>query len=269
MPILLNKAKLRVNILLHYGGRMRAILLILIFISTINIYSQVVNIESRRMRTDTTGWTGDAEAGFQLSKAVDEIFDLGAKIHFQYKGVNDLWLFLNEMRIIKGAGTQFVNSGFAHVRYNRKVTKSLLRWEVFAQYQYNKALEVGQRVLAGTGPRFKLYDSDKFRAYVAALYMFEYQESVDKTIIERNHRTSNYLTFTFDLDRVEFSNTVYYQPNMKDPKDYRLLSQSDLLFKIFENLKFKTGFNYRYDTRPFPGVPKTTYYLSNGLVFEF
>lgn len=247
---------------------MKTIFLFLILISS-SLYAQVVNIESRRMRSDTTGWIGTAEASFQFSKSVDEIFDLGALIHLQFKGKNDIWLFLNEMRIIKGAGTQFVNSGFAHVRYNRKITKEFLRWEFFTQYQYNKALEVGQRVLAGSGPRFKLYDSDKFRAYIASLYMFEYQESVDKLIIERNHRTSSYLSFTFDFDRVEFSNTIYFQPNMQDLKDYRVLSQSDLLFKIFENLKFKTGFNYRFDTRPFPGVPKTTYYLVNGLSFEF
>ncbi len=248
---------------------MRSIVFLLLLLTSSAVMAQVVNIESRRMRSDTTGWIGTAEASFQFSKSVDEIFDLGALIHLQFKGKNDLWLFLNEMRIIKGAGTQFVNSGFAHVRYNRKVTKELLRWEFFTQYQYNKALEVGQRVLAGTGPRFKLYDSDNFRAYIASLYMYEYQESVDKLIIERNHRTSSYLSFTFDFDRVEFSNTIYFQPNMRDLKDYRVLSQSDVMFKIFENLKFKTGFNYRYDTRPFPGVPKTTYYLTNGLRFEF
>jgi hypothetical protein len=221
------------------------------------------------MKTDTTGWSGDAGANFQFSKSVDEIFDLGALLHFQYKGEKDLWLFLNELRIIKGAGTSFVNSGFAHVRYNRKITSSLLRMEIFAQYQYNKALEVGQRVLAGIGPRFKIIDTKMFRAYAASLYMYEYQESVDKTIIERNHRTSSYLSFTFELDRVEFSHTSYFQPNMRELADYRLLSQSDIMFKIIDNLKFKTGFNYRFDTRPFPGVPKTTYYLTNGLVFEF
>ncbi len=234
------------------------ILIIVILILPVQvIQSQVVNIESRRMRTDTTGWTGNAGASFQFSKSVDEIFDLGA------------WLFLNELRMIKGAGTSFINSGFAHVRYNRKITKEMLRGEVFLQYQYNKALEVGQRVLVGGGPRFKIIDTDIFRAYFASLYMFEYQESVDKTIIERNHRTSSYLSFTLELDKVEFSHTSYYQPNMRDLKDYRLLSQTDVKFRIFENLKFKTGFNYRFDTRPFPGVPKTTYYLNNGLEFEF
>ena len=248
---------------------LKILFVILVLISAKSISAQVVNIESRRMRTDTTGWTGTAGAGFQFSKAVDEIFDLGALIHFQYKGKNDLWLFLNELRMIKGAGTSFINSGFAHVRYNRKITSDLLRGELFVQYQYNKALEVGQRILAGAGPRFKIIDTDVFRAYAAALYMYEYQESVDKSIIERNHRTSSYLSFTLELDRVEFSHTSYYQPNMRDLKDYRLLSQTDVKFKIFDHLKFKTGFNYRFDTRPFPGVPKITYYLNNGLEFEF
>lgn len=245
------------------------IILILLLAAAANIYSQVVNVESRRMRTDTTGWSGSAEGSFQFSKSVDEIYDLGALLHMQYKGKNDLWLFLNEARIIKGAGTQFINAGFAHIRYNRKVTAELLRWEVFTQYQYNKALEVGQRILAGTGPRFKIIESDIFRAYAASLYMFEYQESVDKTIIERNHRTSSYLSFTLEFKRFELRNTTYFQPNMKELKDYRILSQSDLLIKLTDDLKFKTGFNYRFDSRPFPGVPEVTYYLSNGLVFEF
>jgi hypothetical protein len=248
---------------------MRALLFIAVLFISANIFSQVVNIESRRMRTDTTGWTGAAEGSFQLSKAVDEIFDFGALLHMQYKNENDLWLFLNEMRIIKGAGKQFVNSGFAHVRYNRKITKNLLRWEVFTQYQYNKALEVGQRILAGTGPRFKLLDTKILHAYIASLYMYEYQESVDKTIIERNHRTSSYISVSLELSRFELSNTTYFQPNMQDLKDYRILSQTDLLIKLTDDLKFKTGFNYRYDTRPFPGVPKITYYLNNGIVFEF
>jgi hypothetical protein len=247
---------------------MKYIALILIFVSAA-IYSQVVNIESKRMRSDTTGWSGTAEAGFQLSKTTEEIFDVGGKLHFQYKGKNNLWLFLNEVRIIKGAGTDFVNSGFAHARYNHKITKELLRWEAFVQYQYNKALDVGLRGLAGTGPRFKIYDSDIFRIYAAALYMYEYQESVDKSIIERNQRTSNYLSFTVEAGKLEFSHTTYYQPNMEEFSDYRISSQTDLKFEIFGNLHYKTGFAYRYDSMPFPDVPKTTYYMSNGLEFEF
>jgi hypothetical protein len=231
---------------------------------------QVVNIESKRMRSDTTGWMGSAEASFQLAKNIESIFDLGAKLQFQFKQKNYLWLFLNEYRLIKGGDNKYVNSGFAHIRYNHKITKELLRWEVFTQIQYNGVLDIGLRYLAGTGPRFKIYDSDVFRFYCAALYMFEYEENTGKTIFLRNHRISSYITLTLDLGKTEFVNTTYYQPNIKDFKnDYRIQSQTDLNIGVTEDLLFKTGFSFRYESRPLPGIPKITYYLSNGLIFQF
>ena len=246
--------------------------IILLFIVTIVslLQSQVVNIESRRMRSDTVGWLGSAEGSFQLSKNVETIFDLGAKLHFQYKHKNYLWLFLNEYRLIKGGDNKYVNSAFAHIRYNHKITKEFLRWEAFAQIQYNGVLEVGLRGLLGTGPRIKIVDSDKFRMYAASLYMYEYEENVAKTIFLRKHRMSSYLTFTFDLGRVELVNTTYYQPNLKNiTKDYRFQLQNDLRIDITDGLKFVTGFTYRYDSNPFPDIPKITYYLTNGILFEF
>lgn len=244
--------------------------LLLIAASVSLLQSQVVNIESRRMRSDTVGWLGSAEGSFQLAKNVETIYDLGAKLHFQFKHKNYLWLFLNEYRLIKGGDNKFVNSAFAHIRYNHKVTKEFLRWEVFTQVQYNGVLDVGLRGLAGTGPRIKIIDTDKIRIYAASLYMYEYEENVAKTIFLRLHRMSSYLTLTIDLGRVEFINTTYYQPNLKNiSKDYRLQSQSDLLIDITEDLKFKTGFSYRFDSNPFPDIPKTTYYVTNGLLFEF
>ncbi|HEY3251606.1 MAG TPA: DUF481 domain-containing protein [Ignavibacteria bacterium] len=245
-------------------------ILLLLFVITAILESQVVNIESKRMRSDTVGWLGSAEGNFQLAKNVETIFDLGGKLHFQFKQKNYLWLFLNEYRLIKGGDNKFVNSAFAHIRYNHKITKELLRWEIFTQVQYNGVLDIGLRWLAGTGPRIKIYDSDIFRLYVASLYMYEYEENTEKTIFLRNHRMSSYITFTIDLGRAEFINTSYYQPNLRDfDDDYRVQSQTDLLIDITENLKFKTGFTYRYDSNPFPDIPKTTYSLSNGLVFEF
>lgn len=248
---------------------MKYIITLVFFVLTANIFTQVVNIESKRMRSDTLGWLGTAEANFQLLKNVETIFDFGGKLHFQYKGKKSLWLFLNEYRLIKSGSTKFVNSAFAHVRYNHKVTKEFLRWEVFVQAQFNGALDVGLRGLAGTGPRIKIFDTDLFRCYAASLYMYEYQENVSKTIIERNHRSSSYLSTTLDLDKFEISNTTYYQPNIKNLKDYRINSQWDLIINMTEDLDFKTQFIYRYDSDPFPGIPKETYFLFNGLLFEF
>ena len=94
----------------------RIIIFASVFSFISSLQSQVVNIESKRMRSDTTGWLGSAEGNFQLSKSVETIFDLGAKLHFQYKHKNYLWLFLNEYRLIKGGDDEYVNSGFAHIR---------------------------------------------------------------------------------------------------------------------------------------------------------
>lgn len=189
--------------------RVHLYLLFLLFATPV-LYSQVVNIESKRMHTDTVGWSGDAEAGLQLSRTRETIFDLGAKLHFQYKQKNYLWLFLNEYRLIKGGDTKYINSAFAHVRYNQKVTKELVRWEVFVQTQFNGVLSVGFRGLSGTGPRIKIVDNDMLRCYAASLYMYEYEENTEKTIFLRTHRLSSYLTFTFDLDNFELVHTTYY-----------------------------------------------------------
>jgi hypothetical protein len=244
--------------------------IIVIFLFSAFSNGQVVNIESKRMRTDTVGWAGDAEANFQLSKTTETIYDAGAKLHFQFKQKDYLWLFLNEYRLIKGGDTKYVNSAFSHLRYNHKITKELLRWEAFLQLQYNGALSVGARFLAGTGPRLKFIETDLFRLYAAALYMYEYEENVNKTIFLRKHRVSSYVTFTLETTSFEVIHTTYYQPNLKSfTKDYRLSSQTDLNFKITKSLKFVTGFSYRFETEPFPDMPKTTYYLFNGLKFSF
>ncbi len=248
----------------------KLVLMAFLFFIIVKSHGQVVNIESKRMRSDTVGWSGDAEANFQLAKNVETIYDFGTKLHFQFKQKNYLFLFLNEYRLIKGGDTKFVNSAFSHLRYNVKVTKELLRWEAFVQVQYNGALDVGLRGLAGTGPRIKICDNEKFRCYAASLYMYEYEENIEKTIFRRNHRISSYLTFTLELGTFELINTTYYQPNIQSiRKDYRIASQTDILFKITRDLKFTTGFSYRYESAPFPLIPRETYYLSNGLKFAF
>jgi len=247
-------------------------IMVVLFCAAFHQYSiaQVVNIESKRMKSDTVGWSGDAEANFQLAKNVELIYDFGTKLHFQFKQKNYLWLFLSEYRLIKGGDTKFVNSAFSHLRYNVKISKELFRWEAFVQIQYNGALDVGFRGLAGTGPRMKLCDNKTLRMYIASLYMYEYEENIEKTIFNRTHRISSYLTFTLDLGKLELIHTTYYQPNVKAIRaDYRIASQTDLNFKITGALKFATGFSYRYESAPFPDVPKATYYLFNGLKFSF
>jgi len=247
---------------------MKIILLFLLFASHLVSYSQVINVESKRIRTDTVGWSGNADVTYDIVKNTEYIFNIGLTSQLQYKSKKFLTFFLADYRMVKAAGTKYINTGYIHLRYDQKVFQKLT-WEFFTQGQFNQVLNIGFRGLAGTGPRYKIYDSDKFRLYIASLYMYEYEENNNKTLFRRNHRSSSYITFTVDFDRFEIVHTTYYQPKFTDLKDYRVASQTKLKINIFKQLYFTTTFSYRYESVPFPNIPKTTYSITNGLSLKF
>jgi hypothetical protein len=220
------------------------------------------------MRTEVDGWAGDASADFFVLKEVSTVFAIEGKVHLQFKKDRSLLLFLSDLGFIKADETDFQNSGFQHIRYNYKVSNGFLRWEAFTQAQFNKVRDIKLRALAGTGPRFKLYDSDKMRFYAASLYMYEYEERQSEDRIDRTNRISSYFSYTFDIGKLLFFGTAYYQPNLSDIDDYRISFQTDLEFEIFEHLKFVTKYRLLYDTVPPPSVPNTSYSLSNGFKLE-
>jgi hypothetical protein len=239
-----------------------------LLLGTLISYSQVVNVESKRMRTDTTGWAGEADVTYDIVKNTDYIFNVGLTSQLQYKNKKSIVLLLADYRFVKAAGTKYINTGYLHLRYDYKILPKIT-WEVFSQGQFNQVLDIGLRALIGTGPRLKIYDTDSFRLYFASLYMYEYEENNEKTIFRRNQRSSSYLTFTIDFPRFEIIHTTYYQPKYTDLKDYRIASQTKLKFKIFKHLDFITTFSYRFESEPFPDIPRDTYSISNGLTLKF
>ena len=95
--------------------------------------AQIVNIESKRMQSDTTGWMGNLGAAFSFTKNVQEVITAGLHAHLQFKTERDLYLFLSNYNLLKGAEQELVNNVFYHLRYNRKLN-AWLRWEVFTQW---------------------------------------------------------------------------------------------------------------------------------------
>jgi hypothetical protein len=48
--------------------------------------------------------------------------------------------------------------------------------------------------MLGAGPRLKLLKKEKARIYVAALYMYEYDDIINDDVNLHEHRISSYLT---------------------------------------------------------------------------
>ncbi|SDS07751.1 Protein of unknown function, DUF481 [Formosa sp. Hel1_31_208] len=250
---------------------MKYIQLLLILVSC-NAFSQVINVESLRKASDSSKWTGSASLDASLIKNTNDIFRITNKAHVQYKDSTNLWLFVNDLNFQKIDGSSLVNRGTQHLRYNRKVSKRI-KWEAFVQAQYDAISQIDFRGLLGTGPRFKLSENDNYRFYLGTLVMYEY-ERASNAVVERTQkdvRASAYLSFSlYPTETISIISTSYYQPKLEAFSDYRLSSNTSILFTIYKDLAFKTNFNYFYDAFPVSSaIPKTQFELTNGLLYSF
>ncbi len=234
------------------------------------LFSQIVNIESQRYKTDTIGWEGNYNLGFTFGKQKEKYFAFSNAAHVQYKSKKSLYLILGSLDILKSGNNKIANSGFFHFRYNYKIRK-WLRWEAFSQVQYNKLTGLRMRFLLGTGPRFKLVEVEKIKSYLGTLYMLEYEINNDKTQKLVQGRFSGYLSFSFrPIKTIELISTTYYQPRFDDIKDYRISTDNALFFRFHKILSFGLNYKLTFDTRPPQGSDvKLIYQLENKFKIDF
>lgn len=357
---------------------MKKILIILVlFIPTYSLFSQIMNIEQKRIVTNKDGWAGSLGASFHIMNNKTELINTGSNIHIQYKQKRNLFLLLSSYNLVRAGDDDFNNAGHAHLRYNCKI-KDWLTWEAFTQAQFNKLLDVELRALIGTGPRFKffgiedgnnkkdtvevaekhgeiLYNSldiiiikkfiadtelkkgqicsftrlnsggewencgqfkiigisetefvvvandkiavahfkdlekgksikykweelseakkslvNRFKLHIAILYMYEYEELENTSIINRDHRISSYVSLSLKLAKnLELINTTYFQPKINDIEDYRIASQTSLNLLISKRLKYKLSYNYLFDANPPSGITSDVYSFMNGITYSF
>ena len=245
------------------------IIVLLLFCSTFS-HAQVLNAESLRQVTDTSGWSGSASSNFALRRNVNDFFTLGTDIHVQYKMEKHLVLFKNQINFQKIDDQDFTNSGIQHIRYNNRFADRWA-WEVFVQGQYNKVSKIDFRGLIGAGPRFKLTTSEKYKMYLGALLMYEHEEIDDGiTPLQRDFRFSSYLSFSFyPTETITIVSTTYYQPKVDDLSDHRVSSDSSVVVKLYENLGLKITHRFVFDAFPAIGIPTSQYFLFSGLTYTF
>lgn len=248
---------------------MRHFLMTALLLISFTIESQILNVESLRKVTDTSGWSGSASANFALRRNANDFFTIYSNLHVQYKMNKNLFLFKNQIFFQKIEDENFTNSGISHIRYNYSFYKRIA-WEVFVQGQYNKVSKIDFRGLIGTGPRFKLTTSDNYKFYLGTLIMFEQEELSDESDIQRNIRGSSYLSFRlYPTESISVISTTYYQPRLNEISDFRVSNQSSLAIDVFKDLAFTINYNFTYDKTPAEGIPNSQYAFTTGLAYSF
>lgn len=232
--------------------------------------SQILNAESLRKVTDTSGFSGSASLAFSLKRDVNDYLSFGSNIHIQYKMNKHLVLLKNDIQFQNIEGNKFENSGITHLRYNYRFHPRIA-WEIFTQAQYNKVSKIEFRGLMGTGPRFKLTTSEKYKFYFGTHIMYEQEELSDGvTPLQRDFRSSSYLSLSlYPTKTITFVSTTYFQPKLNDFGDYRFTSQSSLVIDLINNLAFSTTYTFSYDETPAIGIPNSQYNFESGFVYSF
>ena len=253
---------------------LKFLLLAMIVLPGTIAHAQLINIESRRMQTDSVRLAGSADLSFNYQKTNDislNVFKTSVGAQVKSKNLNHMLLVLGSYELARTNLSTINNAGFGHLRHNYKFNK-WVRWEVYTQLQFNELLSLKYRYLAGTGPRFKLTHGETFKTYLGISTFYEYEQIQDVAqTINKDFRMSNYLVISikFPKNRGEFTSTTYYQPLFTDFVDYRLTNQSLIQFNITKHLAFTTSVHYFFDFKPPTGVKQSTFALNNGLRWTF
>ncbi|MEM1124706.1 MAG: DUF481 domain-containing protein, partial [Bacteroidota bacterium] len=220
---------------------------------------------------DSIQWVEQLELGFNLTKNKNEVLSVYGKAQIEFTYYNKLLISITDFNFVKAGDQNFINEGFQHLRYNSKMN-DWLTFELFGQVQYNERANIAIRALGGTGLRYQLLkkDENKDKIYLGTTYMYEFEEESTEDIKHNNHRLSTYLSLAWHLqDNIQIASTSYYQPLFNNFNDYRLSSQTAMIFNFSKHLDFKTTFSIIYDSRAAVGAPKTIYRLLNSLRYRF
>lgn len=232
------------------------ILLLSIFSLVPGILSaQLVNIEAKRMQTDSVRFALNGDFSFNHTNndgnQVNQI-DASLTTQLKSKDLRKIYFFLGNYRLIDSGEENLQNAWFLHGRFNYKFKQlPALRFESFIQGQYNQLLVVEQRNLLGAGLRLKWMDKEGFSGYAGNSYMYEVEFSERAGTTDYNHRNSTYLTLSYTTESLKFSvtNTVYFQPLYRNLSDYRILEQFRLDIPLSNWLKVFTLYNYYFDSK--------------------
>lgn len=226
--------------------------LFVVFLVSHFSFAQLVNIESKRMQTDSIRFVLKSDATFSYNNNDgDYIYQIGGALTTQLKSkdLKKTYFLIGNYKLIRAEEKDFQNSWFAHFRFNFKLSR-MIRAESFIQSQHNELLDINSRHLIGAGIRLKLISKEHVKLYLGNAYMYEEEQSDGFNKRFYNHRHSSYLSIsaTFNESKLNLLNTLYYQPLYSDFDNYRILEQFKAEIPISKSLNLFTLFNYYLDS---------------------
>lgn len=154
-------------------------------------WSQVVNIENKRVNDGTYGFSGALDMTLSAQRQKDLLVTLHFKplVQFKFNGKSDfqlkkdankidsliikgdsvqpttkpdknkhMLLLINDIKYTGGNKNTYANFGMIHLRYAYRIKQTAWKWESYYQIQYNQLLLQKVRTIFGSGLRYKIAD---------------------------------------------------------------------------------------------------------------
>ena len=234
-----------------------------------------VNTEAMRNNKDRSGFANTLGFDFGFEKSKEEVMEVAGKYRLDFLGKNGLQSFLvlsyeNGYEKEDDSKNSIVNKGFGHLRFTKNISDKLFL-EAFTQYGFNDFLLMKERMLYGSGVRYRVLDQQIFSGYVGIGVMQEDEiYNLDSEFNMNLLRSTNYFSWKIKFnDNSSLQNTAYYQFDTKNTSDRRMLYDGDLNIALNNKLAFTLSLNFRYDSDPHGDLGKTYTQLKNGIEYIF
>lgn len=249
----------------------------LLFIFYNQITFAQVNTEKMRKDESELGFNQKIDLLFGINKGNEEFTKVEGSFRTDYIAEKFITFLVGNIEYVEGNNSIISNKGFLHLRTVKGIS-NIIDLEVFAQSEFNRFIRMRERYLGGSDIRikpFNYYDSDSstqfsLRLSIGAMYEYENQGTNNSHQIYRLIRSTNNLNIFWKINEVfSLSEIVYFQPDLGNFNDYRILNDFSLVFSISSHFKFITTLNYRYDSDPTADLKKYDLELQNGFEIEF
>tara|TARA_R110002051_G_scaffold86498_2_gene152376 strand:+ start:44098 stop:44877 length:780 start_codon:yes stop_codon:yes gene_type:complete len=225
----------------------KPLLCISIFLLLNSLQAQLVNIESKRMHTDSLRFVLNSDLLFNYTDNNGAyIFQVGANLTTQLKSkdLRSIYFLIGNVNLIRSKNEDFQNSYFLHARFNRKLS-DVVRFEAFLQNQNNQKLTISERNLAGVGLRLKLLAKSGTLAYIGNSYIYEIELVQATGQNFYNHRNSSYISLNqnFKKYNLDITGTLYFQPLYTNISNHRILSQFKAEMPLTKKISFSALYN--------------------------
>jgi len=246
----------------------KSVLLYFCFFTTNAI--AIVNIEKVNIEKNPAPFQGQID--FKLSGASGntktQSSSLGSR--FQWNDISTQFIVL-KYNYARSFDVKSKDNSFMHYRYivnpKLKITS-----EYFLQLEENEFTLLKLRTLFGAGLRFSLLNNNENQQIRFGLGLFRSKEKIDDTndTVDELNRLNTYLTYQYKIkDSIHFLSTTYYQPDIDNTSDYRVLEQLSLEFTISKSFVYYLTIDMSYDSNPVIALDELDKGYKSGIKYKF